>query len=259
MLSFKKVRKRHPPLRVFFCLLLLLSNNLQADELIIAVASNFSHALKLLSDDFHTRTGHELRISSASTGKLYAQIQHGAPFDLFLAADEKRPDLLVADDKAEESSAYVYARGRLVFLSNIKPVGNCQQVLVSPALKRLAIANPKTAPYGVAAKQVIEGLGLWSELEPRLVKGENIAQTMQFVSTKNAQAGFVARSMLHMGKDVGSACTWDVPEYMHSPVNQKLVLLNKAKGKVAAQEFFSYMKSTQAKKIIKAAGYDVLE
>jgi len=258
MLSFKQVQKRRPPMRVFFCLIFLLSSNLQAGELVVAVTSSFSHTFKLISDDFYKRTGHKLSMSSASTGKLYAQIQHGAPYDLFLAADEKRPDLLIAADKAEKSSAYVYAKGQLVFVSNIQPVGNCQQVLVSPSLKRLAIANPKTAPYGLAAKQVIEELGLWSELEPRLVMGENIAQATQFILTKNAQAGFVARSMLHMGKEINSACTWDVPAYMYSPINQKLVVLNKAKGKVATQELLNYLKSVPAKKIIMSSGYDVM-
>lgn len=258
MLSFKQVYKKHPPLRVFFCLIFLLSNNLQAGELVVAVTSSFSHVFKLLSKDFYKQTGHKLYISSASTGKLYAQIQHGAPFDIFLAADEKRPDLLIVDGKAEKSSAYIYARGQIVFVSNIRPVGKCQQVLVSPDLKRLAIANPKTAPYGLAAKQVIEGLGLWSELEPRMVMGENIAQTTQFVITKNAQAGFVARSMLYMGMEINSACTWDVPAYMYTPINQKLVVLNKAKGKVATQDLLNYMKSAQAKKIVSASGYDVL-
>jgi molybdate transport system substrate-binding protein len=258
MLFFKEPCKRHPPLRVFFCLILFVSNSLQAEELLVAVASNFSHTLKKLSGDFKERTGHELLISTASTGKLYAQIQHGAPYDVFLAADEKHPDLLVADDKADRSSSYIYARGQLVFVSNIKAVGSCQSVLTSPALKRLAIANPKTAPYGLAARQVIAGLGLWPELEPRLVMGENVAQTMQFVATKNAQAAFISRSMLHMGKGIDSECTWDIPVDMYSAINQKLVVLDRAKAKTAAQAFFNYMQSAQAKEIIRVAGYDVL-
>ncbi len=237
------------------CLFAVMS--VHADTLNIAVASNFSHTLKLLSSDFKKQTGHQLLISSASTGKLYVQIQHGAPFDVFLAADEKRPDLLVAEDKAEQSSAYVYARGRLVFVSNILPAESCQNVLLSPALKRLSIANPKTAPYGVAARQVMEQLELWLELKPRLVMGENIAQALQYVSTKNAQAGFVAKSMLSTGKKIDFACTWDIPADMYSPIKQKMVVLNRAKGKAVAQEFLKYMQSAQAKEIIKAAGYNV--
>lgn len=258
MLSCFNVKyKKCPPLRVFFCLMLLCSNNLLADELYVAVASNFSYTLKLLAGDFNKRTGHELRISSASTGKLYAQIQHGAPFDIFLSADEKHPELLVAENKADQSSAYVYAKGQLVLLSNIA-ADNCQSVLTSPDLKRLAIANPKTAPYGVAAKQVMEKLALWPQLQPLLVKGENVAQTLQFVSTKNAQAGFVAKSVLNMGAEIERACAWEVPADMYLPIKQKMVVLNKAKDKPAAQAFTVYIQSAQAKKIIEASGYDVL-
>lgn len=230
----------------------------QAATLNVAVASNFAYTLKLLSADFEKRTGHQLRISSASTGKLYTQIQHGAPFDVFMSADEQRPELLVSENKAELSSAYVYARGRIVLMSNIISGKTCQDVLVSSDLKRLSIANPKIAPYGAAAQQVMEKLDLWVQLQPRLVKGENIAQTLQFVSTKNAQAGFVSKSMLNMGKQIDHACIWDVPVDMYSPINQKMVVLNKSKDKVAVQAFAQYMKSVGAKEIIKATGYDVM-
>lgn len=230
----------------------------QAETLNVAVASNFTHTLKLLSDDFNKQTGHQLRIISGSTGKLYAQIQHGAPFDVFLAADEKRPELLVNENKADQASAYVYAIGQIILLSNIAPTDTCQSVLTSPALKRLSIANPKTAPYGAASKQLLEKLSLWSQLQPRLVMGENIAQALQFVSTKNAQAGFVAKSMLSMGKKIDHACLWDVPSEMYSPIKQKMVVLNRAKDKVAAQAFIQYMQSAQAREIIKASGYGVM-
>jgi len=229
-----------------------------AETLNVAVASNFAYTLKLLSDDFNKQSGHQLRISSASTGKLYTQIQHGAPFDVFLAADENRPDLLVENRDADPATAYVYARGQIVLMSNIVPAKNCQDVLSSSALKRLSIANPKTAPYGVAAKQVLDKLGLWQKLKPRLVKGENIAQTLQFVSTKNAQAGFVAKSMLNMGKHVDYACIWDIPTDMYSAISQKMVVLNKARNKQSVQVFVRYMHSSRAKEIIKASGYDVL-
>jgi molybdate transport system substrate-binding protein len=229
-----------------------------ADVLSVAVASNFAHTLKLLSADFNEQTGHQLRISSASTGKLYTQIQHGAPFDVFLAADEDRPDLLVSKNLADPASAYVYAEGEIVLMSNIIVGDSCQDVLSSNNLKRLSIANPRTAPYGVAAKQVMEKLDLWQQLQPRLVKGENIAQTLQFVSTKNAQAGFVAKSMLNMGKSIDYACVWEVPTEMYSPVNQKMVVLNKAKDKASARAFTQYMKSEGAKEIIRSTGYVVM-
>lgn len=245
-----------------YLLLLVMSQapmvSAQAETLNVAVASNFVHTLKLLSADFKKQTGHQLRISSASTGKLYTQIQHGAPFDVFLAADEERPDLLLSQSKADKATAYVYAKGQIVLMSNITSGVSCQEVLSSSDLKRLSIANPKTAPYGVAAKQVMVELDLWSQLQPRLVKGENIAQTLQFVSTKNAQAGFIAKSMLKMGRPIDYACIWNIPTDMYSPIKQKMVVLNKAKGKPSAQAFIQYIQSAEAKEIIKASGYDVL-
>jgi molybdate transport system substrate-binding protein len=250
--------KKHPLLWVFFCLAILFNESSCADEISVAVASNFAYTPRLLSADFEEQTGHKLRISSASTGKLYTQIEHGAPFDVFLSADEKRPELLVAENKAEPSSEYVYARGRIVLLSNLMPTTSCQDVLTSTELKHLSIANPEIAPYGVAAKQVMEKLELWAGLQSRLVKGENIAQTLQFVTSKNAQAGFVAESMLHMGVEIDSACIWDIPTVMYSPIKQKMVILSKAKDNVATQEFFRYIKTPHAKEIIRSTGYDVL-
>lgn len=229
-----------------------------ADTLNVAVASNFSYALNLLSEDFKLKTGHELRISSASTGKLYAQIHHNAPFDVFLSADEKRPDLLVNENKADPSSAYIYALGRLVFISNIPAGDACQNVLTSTALQRLSIANPKTAPYGAAAKQVLAKLRLWSQLQSKLVKAENVVQSLQFVATENAQAGFVAKSVLNIDKENKYACIWDVPADFHSPIRQKLVIMQKTENKIAAQAFLQYMRSANAKTIIKEAGYDVM-
>jgi len=243
---------------LFLSASLFLVPQVQAETLYVAVASNFVYTLKLLSADFKKQTGHQLRISSASTGKLYTQIQHGAPFDVFMAADEARPDLLVSAADAVDSSAYVYAKGQIVLMSNISNGGACKDVLLSSDLKRLSIANPKTAPYGLAAKQVMEKLGVWQQLRPRLVKGENVAQTLQFVSTKNAQAGFVAKSMLSMGKQIEHACSWDVPTDMYAPIKQKMVVLNKARDKVAARAFVQYIRSDRAKEIIKSTGYDVM-
>lgn len=235
-----------------------LSSGLYADEINVAVASNFKYTLKKLATDFKVKTGHELIISSGSSGKLFAQIKHGAPFDVFLSADEKLPDLLIRDKIASSESAYIYALGKLVLVSNIETKSACENVISSNRLKHLAIANPEIAPYGLAAKQVLQKLDLWQQLQPRLVMGENIAQTLQFVYTKNADAGFVAQSMLNMGKAIDSACVWNVPADMYAPIKQKMVLLNKAKDKQVAQEFMQYIKTDAAREIIKATGYDVL-
>ena len=227
-----------------------------ADKLNIAVASNFSHTLRALAKNFEIKTGHQLRISNASTGKLYTQINHGAPFDIFLAADEHRPDLLIAEGKATTALSRIYATGKLVLISNIKPKNNCLDVLDNPALRRLAIANPRTAPYCSATQQALEKLQYWTALKPKLVMGENIAQSLQFVSTGNAQAGFVAKSMLLQGTEIKFNCQWDVPADMHEAIKQKMLVLTKASNKPAAKAFWQYMQSDDAKTIIKNSGYD---
>ena len=250
--------KKYPRLWVFFILVLFLNGSLCAAELSIAVASNFKYTLQKLAADFKLKTGHELIISSASSGKLYAQIKHGAPFDVFLSADEKLPDLLIRDKIASSESAYIYALGKLVLISNIETRGDCKNAINSNRLKHLAIANPEIAPYGLAAKQVLQKLDLWQQLQSRLVMGGNAAQTLQFVFTKNADAGFIARSMLNMDAQIDYACIWDVPTDMYLPIKQKMVVLNKVKGKRAVVSFIQYMQSVTAKEIIKASGYDVL-
>ena len=223
----------------------------------VAVASNFARTLALLAEDFKFHSGHDIELISGSTGKLYMQIKHGAPFDVFMAADERRPELLVSEHYADNVTAHVYARGRLVLVSNIKPTGDCQSVLRSVQLKRMSIANPKIAPYGYAAKQVLSGLSLWHELQAKLVMGENVAQAMQFVSTENAQAGFIARSMVVDNTDDGFHCVWMVPADMHDPISQKMIVLKRTQHRQVAMAFLSYMKTARAKQIIEQAGYDL--
>ena len=248
---------------LFLCFVLLISEKALAGEVSVAVASNFKFTLQKITVDFKLATGHDLKISSGSSGKLFAQIKHGAPFDVFLSADEKLPDLLIRDKIASSESAYIYALGKLVLISNIETRGDCKNVINSNRLKHLAIANPEIAPYGLAAKQVLKKLDLWQQLQSRLVMGANAAQTLQFVFTKNADAGFIARSMLNaamlnMDAQIDYACIWDVPTDMYSPIKQKMVVLNKVKGKRAVVSFIQYMQSVTAKEIIKASGYDVL-
>ncbi len=243
---------------VFFIFFVLMFSSfcLQAEVVNVAVASNFTPALKQLATDFENKTGHHLRISSGSSGKLFAQITHGAPFDIFLSADEERPDLLVKATRAKAENTYIYALGRLLLLSNIQ-AENCQNILHSKQLMRLAIANPATAPYGSASREVLVHLGVWQGLQPKLATGENIMQAMQYVVTRNAQAGFVAKSLLHMGKAIDNSCIWEVPAELHPPIRQKMLLLNKAGNKAAALSFMQYMRSPAARKIIQSAGYDV--
>lgn len=238
-------------------LLLFIITPSYADNLNVAVASNFSHTLHSLADDFESKTSHRIRIISASTGKIYNQIKHGAPFDIFFAADELRPNRLIAEGDGKAVWSMVYAIGKLVLISNIKPKNNCSDILGSTALKRLAIANPKTAPYGLAAKQTLEKLQLWNTLKPKLVTGENIAQSFQFVATGNASAGFISKSLLLRASEIKLACQWPVPSDMHDPIKQKMLVLNIALNKAAAIAFWQYMQTDDAKKIIKNNSYDL--
>lgn len=252
------MRKSRLFLPVFLVLgFLSMSGNVTAETIKVAVASNFASTLALLAEDFKSRSGHDIELISGSTGKLYMQIKHGAPFDVFMSADERRPDLLVSESYAEDVTTHIYARGRLVLVSNIKAPGDCQSVLRSGQLKRLSIANPKIAPYGYAAKQVLSGLSLWDELQAKLVMGENVAQAMQFVSTENAQAGLVARSMMAVIAHDSFQCEWTVPAHMHDPIKQKMVVLKNAQQRQASMAFLSYMKTGWAKQIIEQAGYDI--
>jgi molybdate transport system substrate-binding protein len=254
----RQTRKSSLFLPVFLVLgFLSISDNVTAETIKVAVASNFARTLALLAEDFKSYSGHDIQLISGSTGKLYMQIKHGAPFDVFMSADERRPELLVSESYAEDATAHVYARGRLVLVSNIKPFGDCQTVLRSGQLKHLSIANPKIAPYGYAAKQVLSDLSLWNELQAKLVMGENVAQAMHFVSTENAQAGLVARSMLAVTTHDSFHCEWIVPARMHDPISQKMVVLKKAQQRQAAMAFLSYMKTGRAKQIIEQAGYDI--
>jgi molybdate transport system substrate-binding protein len=228
-----------------------------ANTLKVAVASNFAGTLHQLAKRFEVKTGDIVLISSGSTGKLYTQIENGAPFDIFMAADERRPDLLVKNGKADASHDSIYAQGKLVFVSNIPTTGECLKVLSDTRLKHLAIANPKTAPYGAAAQQVLQHLGDWNKVQARLVMGENIAQTLQFVASTSANAGFVAKSMLLADSTMKTACQWEIPNDLYDPINQKMVVLNQAKGKPAVIAFWKFMKSPEAAVIIRDNGYDL--
>lgn len=240
-----------------FLFLMLGGLTANASTVKIAVASNFAGTLHQLADRFEAKTGDTILISSGSTGKLYTQIRNGAPFDIFMAADEKRPDLLVKNGAADTSHDSIYAQGKLVFVSNIPTTGECMEVLSDERLKHLAIANPKTAPYGTAAQQVLQYLGDWNRVQTRLVMGENIAQTLQFVASTSANAGFVAKSMLLADSSIKSACQWEIPNDLYDPINQKMVVLKQAKGKPAVIAFWKFMQSPEAAVIIRDNGYDL--
>jgi len=222
-----------------------------AAEVKVAVAANFTAAMKEIAAGFEQATGHTALLSFGSTGKLYAQIIQGAPFALFLAADQKRPKLLEDDGRA--SRRFTYATGKLVLWS-AKPdfVDARGDVLTRGDFRHLAIVNPQTAPYGAAAMQVLDNLGLSAALGPRLVRGENVTQTYQFVATGNAELGFVALSQV-MLKPEGSR--WKVPQSLYTPIRQDAVLLERGADQPAALALLAYLKGPEARAVIERLGY----
>ncbi len=242
---------------LFFIACLLFPGRAGAAEVNAAVAANFLLPLQSIAPAFEQETGHRLRIVSGSTGKLYAQIKQAAPYDVFLAADARRPQLLVQEGQAVSGSRFTYAVGRLVLWSADASLvsGGAERTLKNAAFRHLAIANPKTAPYGRAAQEALAKLGLWETLRPRLVRGENIGQTFQFVVSGNAELGFVSLSQVHSGKFANAGSRWAVPPDWHAPLLQDAVLLARAEDNPAAQALLRFLKSPAAKKRIAAFGY----
>jgi len=232
-----------------------MSGVIRADTVRVAVASNFSATLKKLVAGFEAENNHKVLISSASTGKLYAQIVRGAPFDVFFSADSKRSDLLLKQGIA--ASSELYATGQLVYIAKGIKKSQCLKYLLSDKKNRMAIANPKIAPYGLAASEVLKHLGLWESYQSRLLMGENILQTYQFIATGNVGAGFIARSIAIASKELDNFCHWQVPVNMYRPIEQKMALIGKADNKLVVQSFRKYIKSSKAKKIILESGYAV--
>lgn len=223
----------------------------------IAVAANFSEVARLLAEQYGRRSGNRIDISVASTGKLYAQIRHGAPFDVLLAADDSTPQRLVDEGLAVRSSLYDYARGRLVLWSrDAALVADGEQVLCQHDFRKFAIANPALAPYGAAARQVLQHVGRWDTLQPRLVLGENVGQATQFVLSGNAEAGLLPRSLvLEAQRQVGGSA-WLVPADWHRPIVQVAVLLDHGRDNPAAIGFLEYLRDDTARRTIAAHGYD---
>ncbi len=229
----------------------------QAEEILIAVAANFTDAARDLLPLFENTTGHAAKASFGSTGKLYAQIAHGAPFAVFLAADAARPAKAEEEGWAVPGSRFTYATGQLVLWSALEELfADGEAYLRGLTFSRLAIANPRTAPYGLAAQQVLESLDIWDQVKDRLVQGDSIAQTFQFVATENAQVGFVALSQVLAWKD-GPGSRWVVPRSFHAPIAQQAVLLNKGKDNAAAHAFLSFLSTPAARAIITGHGYGV--
>ena len=232
---------------------LLCINRVQAGEILVAVASNFAIPMQEIAEKFEQETGHALTLIPGSTGKHYAQIVNGAPFDIFFAADSERPALLELGGHAQPGSRFTYALGRLVLWStDATLVDDAGLVLDGSRFRRLAIANPRLAPYGKAAQQVLEARGLWQPLQPKLVRGENIAQAFQFVASGNAELGFVALSQVMHSGAIGRGSAWRIPVELHAPIEQQAVLLT---DKPAAKNFAGFVQGEGARAIMRGFGY----
>ncbi len=234
----------------------LMSSPVCAGEVRAAVASNFSPPVERIISLFQQESGHVVKVSFGSSGKFYSQIKEGAPFDVFLAADERNPELLEKEGLAVEGSRFVYALGKLVLWS-AQPgyVDGKGAVLRSGGYAKLAYADPKLAPYGLAARETLEELGLWDVVQPNLVTGESIAQTYQFAATGNAELAFIALSQITKNGKVTEGSYWMVPSHLYNPIEQSAVLLTTAKDNEAAKALLAYLKGDKAKAIIRSFGY----
>jgi len=223
----------------------------------IAVAANFADVARQLASEYGRQSGHRITISSASTGKLYAQIHNGAPFDALLSADASTPRLLVNEGLADGSTVQDYATGRLVLWSrDPNLVRNGEALLRQGNIGKLAIANPELAPYGAAARETLQYLRRWTELQPRLVIGENVGQAAQFVASGAAPLGLLPASLVRpaRGRPTGSA--WEVPAAWHAPIVQSAVLLRHGRSNAAARGFLRYLQSPAVRARIRSLGYD---
>lgn len=238
------------------CALLALTFPAIAAEVHVAVAANFTAPMQVIAADFEKATGHQAVLAFGATGKFYAQIKNGAPFDVLLAADDKTPARLEHENATVPGSRFTYAIGRLVLWSAQPGFVDAQgEVLKRGAFKHLAIAAPKLAPYGAAAVETLEKLGLLSVIEPKFVQGESIAQTYQFVATGNAELGFVALAQVYADGKLTRGSAWIVPDDLHNLIRQDAVLLAKAKDNPAAVALLDYLKGAAAKAVILAFGY----
>ncbi len=250
------MKRRH----LFCCLHVVLLFTLQpvlahAGQAHIAVASNFATPMKKLAAQFEQATGHTLTLSSGATGKFYAQIKHGAPFDVLLAADDETSARLLREGDAIQSQTY--AIGRLALWSE-RPgfVDGSDTVLRKSRFQRLAIANSKLAPYGSAAVEVLTQLKLLDNVQDKFVIGENIAQTYQFVASGNAELGFVALSQVMREGKLSSGSVWRVPALLHTPIRQDAALLKRGEHNAAARALLDYLNTPAALAIIRSYGYE---
>src|SRR5262245_39883877 len=239
------------------CVPAVLAGVTQAETVQVAVAANFVPTFKEIAAEFEKSSGHTVQVSAGSSGKFYAQIKNGAPFEVFFSADDERPKLLEEEGLGVKGSRFTYAVGRLVLWSQDPALVTGEETLKNGNFKHLAIANPKTAPYGTAAMQAMMKLGVWESLQPRIVMGENLGQTSGFLESGNAELGFLALSQVLDEKLKGKGSRWEVPESLHEPIKQDAVLLVKGQSNPAAKALMEFMHSPQARAVIEHYGYQL--
>ncbi len=243
---------------LFFALTAAIAGLAHAEEVQVAVAANFTAPMQQIASQFEQDTGHKAVLSFGATGKFYAQIVNGAPFELLLSADDETPARLEKEGHGVPGSRFTYAIGKLVLWSADPALVDAQgKILKKGGFRHLAIANPKTAPYGAAAVQTMTQMGVLGTLQPLFVQGENIAQTHQFVTTGNAELGFVALSQVFKDGKVTGGSAWIVPASLYDPIRQDAVVLARGKDKPAAAALAAYLKGDKAKAVIRAFGYEM--
>ena len=237
---------------------LALSWSAHADTVQVAVAANFTEPAKALAAILEKTTGHEAKLSFGASGAFYTQIKNGAPFDVFLSADDERPARLEKEGDTVPVTRFTYATGQLVLWSS-KPglVDDKGEVLKGGGFNKIAIANPKNAPYGAAAVETMNKLGLQTALQPKLVTGESIGQTYNFIATGNAELGFVALSQVLDGGKLKGGSMWLVPGNLHAPIVQDAAILKRAQGNAAAKSWMDLLRSPRTKDLIRSYGYSV--
>jgi molybdate transport system substrate-binding protein len=242
---------------LFLAAALLASGMVHADEVSVAVAANFTAPMQKIAAEFEKDTGHKAQLAFGATGKFYAQIRNGAPFDVLLAADDETPAKLEKEG-AVAGSRYTYAIGRLALWS-ARPgyVDAKGGVLAKGDFRHIALANPKLAPYGAAAVEALAALKLLDAVQPKFVQAENIAQAYQFIATGNAELGFVALSQITKDGRIAEGSAWIVPGQLHRPIRQDAVILDRGRGKPAAAALMHYLKGDKAQALIKSFGYEL--
>lgn len=248
----------HFPRYVFFLFCFLGAGAASAEDVQVAVAANFTAPMQAIAAAFEKDTGHKALLAFGSSGKFYAQIRNGAPFQVLLSADDETPARLEREGMAVPGTRFTYAIGRLALWSaQAGAVDARGEVLKQGDYKHVAIANPKLAPYGAAAVEVMQRLGVVEAVRPKLVQGENIAQTHQFVASGNAELGFVALSQITRDGKLTGGSAWIVPANLHPPIRQDAVILAAGKGNAAASALMAYLKGEKAKAVIRTYGYDI--